>query len=176
LCETAVQGHTSGCGGRAWVTTSGSIATALSYLAKFDVYCQGEEADANQDLQVYGHSEFVVNLIFRVEGAGGSARFSGNVYQAPNIGSQMCLYDWTTNSTILTVTGPSVPLVDAHIYRMTFHTKMSGFHDPDEIVNIFALENITVVISDQPVLCGRVDACQGESFPRTMGNRQRSRT
>jgi hypothetical protein len=153
ICETSIRGHDSGCGGSAWVITD-SLSSYLRYQSQFDVMCQDVEGRVNSDQQAFGHSEFLSNLVFRVEGEGSTARFSGNVYEAPQISSRMRLYDWTSNSTVLTGIGESVPLVNTHIYRMTLHTKMSGFNDPMEIVNDFAFENAAITIStDQPLLC-----------------------
>lgn len=80
-------------------------------------------------------------------------RIPNNVYHAPGIMSRMRLYDWTGGSTVLTEIGPSAPLIDSHIYRMTIHTRMSGFHDPTEIVNDLTFSDARITIADQPILC-----------------------
>jgi len=156
LCETYITEHVSGCGGAAWVISEFNDQN-LYYHAQFDVACRPQDDIGDTELQAYGHSEFVAQVIFRVEGKGSTVHFGGNVYETPTIRSRMRLYDWTDGSTVLTKIGPPVPLIDNHIYRMTIHTRMSGYHDPTEIVNVLAFNDAQATISDQPILCPPVD-------------------
>ena len=162
ICETEIQQHDSGCVGGAWVKAV-KHDQALAYLAQFDVSCGHTDVVVYPDVQAFGYSEFLVNVIFRVEGKGATARFSGNVYQAPQIlNADMCLYDWTDSAALLTEMGQTAPLIDSHIYRMTVHVKMRGFNDPDEIVIQLAFENVEIEIMDQPIICCPMAACLDE--------------
>jgi hypothetical protein len=162
ICETLVQNHDSGCNGSAWVRTD-TFDQAFSYHAQFDVSCGHTDVVEYRDLQPYGYSEYLANVIFRVEGGDAKARFSGHLYSAYQvISTGMCLYDWTSGSTLLNEMGHTVSLIDSHIYRMTVHTKMRGFNDPDEIVIQLGFENTKIAILDQPILCCPMVACPDE--------------
>jgi hypothetical protein len=170
ICETRIDSHNSRCGGFSRIVTRNmedGDSHSIEYLSKYDVSCPSGEIDP--DLKAYGHSEYVANLLFRVEGIDCDLFFSGNVYEyfseSTRIRTRMRFDDLTNEEVLISIgrfesSDRNINLKDSHLYRLKICTRMHGYHDPTEIVYKFRFNRVELTISDKSMICWPTDICQ----------------